>query len=331
MKFDTVIGLEVHAELSTKSKIFCSCSTEFGGEANTRTCPVCLGLPGTLPVLNRAVVEYCIRSGLALNCEISRYSKLDRKNYFYPDLPKAYQISQYDQPLCRKGYIALESGKRVRINRIHIEEDAGKLLHDEGCGKYSLVDYNRAGVPLIEIVSEPDINSADEAVEYLEKLKGILEYLDISDCKMQEGSLRCDVNISLKPHGSDKLGTKTELKNMNSFKALYRAINYEIKRQETLLNERQTVIHETRRWDESKQETIPMRTKEKAHDYRYFPDPDLLPIEISEEYISKIKDALPELPAQKKQKLIDLHGLPEYDAGRIGDSKYLPDFFELSN
>lgn len=331
MRFDTVIGLEVHAELSTKTKIFCSCTTEFGGEANTHTCPVCLGLPGTLPVLNKAVVEYCIRAGLALGCDISEFSKLDRKNYFYPDLPKAYQISQYDLPLCRGGCITLESGKKIRIHRIHIEEDAGKLLHSEDGGEYSLVDYNRVGVPLIEIVSEPDISSADEAVEYLEKLKGILEYTDVSDCKMQEGSLRCDANISLKPHGSEKLGTKTELKNMNSFKALHRAINHEVERQEILLGEGKKIIQETRRWDESKQKTLAMRSKEQAHDYRYFPDPDLVPIEISRDYVSKIKGTLPELPAQKREKFVSEYKLPEYDAGIITSSKHLANFFEESN
>lgn len=331
MRFDTVIGLEVHAELLTKTKIFCSCTTEFGGDPNTHTCPVCLGLPGTLPVLNKSVVEYCIRAGLALDCEISKFSKLDRKNYFYPDLPKAYQISQYDLPLCKGGHITLESGKKIRIHRIHIEEDAGKLLHSEDGDEYSLVDYNRVGVPLIEIVSEPDVSSAEEAVEYLEKLKGILEYTDVSDCKMQEGSLRCDVNISLKPEGSDKLGTKTELKNMNSFKALYRAINHEVERQEIQLEEGKKIIQETRRWDESKQKTLPMRTKEQAHDYRYFPDPDLVPIEVGDEYVSRIKETLPELPVQKRQKFINVYGLPEYDAGIITNSKYLADFFEATN
>lgn len=330
MRFDTVIGLEVHAELSTKTKIFCSCTTEFGGEANTHTCPVCLGLPGTLPVLNKKVVEYAIRAGLALNCSISHFSKLDRKNYFYPDLPKAYQISQYDLPLCRNGFITLESGKKIRINRIHIEEDAGKLVHSEDNDDYSLVDYNRVGVPLIEIVSEPDISSPDEAVEYLEKLKGILEYIDVSDCKMQEGSLRCDANISLKPEGSGELGTKTELKNMNSFKALYRALSYEIERQGEILKEGQQIKQETRRWNESKQKTLAMRSKEQAHDYRYFPDPDLVPVEIGDEYIESIRKSLPELPAEKKQKFTSIYGLSEYEAGIITSSKYLADFFEAT-
>lgn len=331
MRFDTVIGLEVHAELSTKTKIFCSCSTEFGGVANTRTCPVCLGLPGTLPVLNKAVLEYCVKAGLALNSEISKFSKLDRKNYFYPDLPKAYQISQYDLPLCIGGHITLESGKKIRINRIHIEEDAGKLIHNEEGDGYSLVDYNRVGIPLIEIVSEPDISSSEEAIEYLEKLKGILEYLDVSDCKMQEGSLRCDANISLKEWGSITLGTKAELKNMNSFKALQRALSYEMLRQSELLEDGKKVIQETRRWDESKQKTLSMRSKEFAHDYRYFPDPDLIPIEMSSEHIEMIRHSLPELPLIKRERFISVYGLPEYDAGIITSSKYLASFFEKSN
>lgn len=331
MRYDTVIGLEVHSELSTKTKIFCSCTTEFGGEANTHTCPVCLGLPGTLPVLNKSVVEYCVKAGLALDCDISSFSKLDRKNYFYPDLPKAYQISQYDLPICRNGFIELDSGKKIRINRIHIEEDAGKLFHSEDGEEYSLVDYNRVGVPLIEIVSEPDISSHEEAVEYLEKLKGILEYLDVSDCKMQEGSLRCDANISLKPHDSDTLGTKTEIKNMNSFKALSRALAYEIERQEMLLGEGKKVTQETRRWDDSKQRTLSMRSKEQAHDYRYFPEPDLVPIEIDKQYVFKIKERLPELPKEKRRKFMDEFNLPVYDAGLITNSKYLAEFFEKTN
>lgn len=331
MKFDTVIGLEVHAELSTKTKIFCSCTTEFGGAANTHTCPVCLGLPGTLPVLNERVVEYCIRAGLALNCSIAEFSKMDRKNYFYPDLPKAYQISQYDLPLCRDGFLMLDSGKIIRINRIHIEEDAGKLCHSAELARYSLVDYNRAGVPLIEIVSAPDISTPEEAVEYLEKLRRILEYLEISDCKMEEGSLRCDVNISLKPAGAEKLGTKTELKNMNSFKALGRALAYEIKRQSELLAEGKAVTQETRKWDETKQRTLPMRSKEETHDYRYFPEPDLIPIELDRDYVAKIAESLPELPEEKRRRFIEDFGLPEYDADLITGSKQLADFFEAVN
>ncbi len=330
MIFDTVIGLEVHAELSTKTKIFCSCSTEFGGKPNTHVCPICLGLPGTLPVLNKVVVEYCIKAGLALNCTISKLSKLDRKNYFYPDLPKAYQISQYDMPLCKNGYIILESGKKIRLNRIHIEEDAGKLIHSED-GDYSLVDYNRTGVPLIEIVSEPDMASPDEALEYMEKLKGILEYIDVSDCKMQEGSLRCDANISIKPEGSNILGTKTELKNINSFKALHRALCYEQERQQVVIEDGGKVIQQTRRWDEPKQKTLIMRGKEQAQDYRYFPDPDLVPIAIDDEYIQGLKSALPDLPKEKRRKFIESFGLPEYDAGIITSSKYLAEYFEGVN
>ena len=269
MNFEAVIGLEVHAELSTKTKIFCACSTKFGAEANTQTCPVCLGLPGTLPVLNEKVVEYCLRAGLALNCQITDWSKLDRKNYFYPDLPKAYQISQSDLPLCRDGSLSLASGKPIRITRIHIEEDAGKLIHSTEGEGYSLVDYNRAGVPLIEIVTAPDLATPEEAVEFLEKLRRILIYLGISDCKMEEGSLRCDANISLKPAGTKQLGTKTELKNINSFKALGRALAYEIERQSELLAEEKTVKQETRKWEEAKQRTLSMRSKEEAQDYRY--------------------------------------------------------------
>lgn len=331
MLFDTVIGLEVHAELSTKTKIFCSCKTDFGGQPNTHTCPICLGLPGTLPSLNKAVVEYCVKAGLALNCDISRFSKLDRKNYFYPDLPKAYQISQYDMPLCKNGYIILDSGKRVRINRIHIEEDAGKLIHSEEAGEYSLVDYNRVGVPLVEIVSEPDMASPDEALEYLEKLKGILEYIDVSDCKMEEGSLRCDANISIKPQNSAMLGTKAELKNINSFKALQRALMYEVDRQSMTMENGKKVVQETRRWDDARQKTLSMRSKEQAHDYRYFPEPDLVPIELDEQYISKLKESLPELPEVKKQKFIEQYKLPEYDAGIIVSSKHLAAFFESCN
>ncbi|HHT49723.1 MAG TPA: Asp-tRNA(Asn)/Glu-tRNA(Gln) amidotransferase subunit GatB [Firmicutes bacterium] len=328
MNFEAVIGLEVHAELSTKTKIFCACSTKFGAEANTQTCPVCLGLPGTLPVLNEKVVEYCLRAGLALNCQITDWSKLDRKNYFYPDLPKAYQISQSDLPLCRDGSLSLASGKPIRITRIHIEEDAGKLIHSTEGEGYSLVDYNRAGVPLIEIVTAPDLATPEEAVEFLEKLRRILIYLGISDCKMEEGSLRCDANISLKPAGTKQLGTKTELKNINSFKALGRALAYEIERQSELLAEEKTVKQETRKWEEAKQRTLSMRSKEEAQDYRYFPDPDLVPIELDPDYVAEIAAALPELPEEKKHRFIEDYHLPEYDAELITGSKYLADFFE---
>jgi len=328
MDFEAVIGLEVHAELSTETKIFCACSTKFGAEPNTQTCPVCLGLPGSLPVLNKKVVDYCIRAGLALNCRIADYSKLDRKNYFYPDLPKVYQISQYDLALCQDGLLRLASGKPIRITRIHIEEDAGKLVHSMEAERYSLVDYNRAGTPLIEIVTAPDLATPEEAVEFLEKLRRILMYLGISDCKMEEGSLRCDANISVKPAGAKELGVKTELKNINSFKALGRALAYEFERQSELLAEGKTVKPETRKWEEAKQRTLPLRSKEEAQDYRYFPDPDLVPIELDRAYVEEIAASLPELPEEKKRRFIEDYHLPEYDADLITGSKHLADFFE---
>lgn len=329
MKYEAVIGLEVHAELLTDSKIFCGCSTKFGSEPNTQVCPVCLGLPGTLPVLNKKVVEYAVRAGLALNCTIANFSKMDRKNYFYPDLPKAYQISQYDLPLCSNGYIKIEvegGTKRIGIKRIHIEEDAGKLLHEGTDG--SLVDYNRAGVPLIEIVSEPDISTPEEAYQYLVKLKSILEYTEVSDCKMQEGSLRVDTNVSVRPVGTTELGTKIELKNLNSFKAVQKALEYEIKRQIKVLEEGGTIVQETRRWNEAKGITEPMRTKEEAHDYRYFPEPDLVPIIVTEEWKEEIRKTLPEMPDAKRERFITQYGLPEYDAKVITSSKKMADFFE---
>jgi len=330
MEYEVVIGLEVHAELLTKSKIFCGCTTEFGGEPNTHCCPVCLGLPGTLPVLNKKAVEYAIKAGLALNCEISQFSKMDRKNYFYPDLPKAYQISQYDLPLCKNGYLEIETKegrKKIGIIRVHLEEDAGKLIHMEG-EDGSLVDYNRAGVPLIEIVSAPDINSPEEARLYLTTLKSILEYTEVSDCKMQEGSLRCDANISVREKGSDKFGTKVEIKNMNSFKAVQRALEYEAKRQIKILMEGGKIEQETRRWDESKGITVSMRSKEEAHDYRYFPEPDVVPIVVNDEWLHDIKLGLPEMPDQKKRRFIEQYDLPEYDAGVLTSSKALANFFE---
>ena len=328
--YEVIIGLEVHAELSTKTKIFCSCPTRFGAAPNTQTCPICMAMPGTLPVLNEKVVEYAVKAGLATNCEISRNSKNDRKNYFYPDLPKAYQISQYDQPLCEHGYVEIdtkEGKKKIRLTRIHIEEDAGKLNHDEFAGG-SLVDLNRAGVPLIEIVSEPDLRSAEEVEEYLKKLKSILEYIEVSDCKMQEGSYRADVNVSVRKKGDSKLGTRTEMKNMNSFRSITRAIEYEVDRQIDVIEEGGEVEQETLRWDDVSGKTFPMRDKEDAQDYRYFPDPDLVAIKLSEEYIENIRKSLPELPESRKERYLKEYQLSEKDANIITASKYLSDLFE---
>ena len=331
MEYEVIIGLEVHAELSTKTKIYCGCANVYGGDPNTNCCPVCTGMPGALPVLNEKVVEYAVKAGLATNCKIERNSKQDRKNYFYPDTPRAYQISQFDLPLCYEGGfdITLKDGstKHIGVTRIHIEDDAGKLNHDTYTGG-TLVDLNRAGVPLIEIVSEPDMRSAEEAVAYVEKLKGILEYIGVSDCKMQEGSLRADVNLSLRPVGQEKFGTRTETKNLNSFRAIEHSINYEIERQKEVLESGGEIFQETRRWDEIEGKGYVMRTKEDADDYRYFPEPDLMPIKLSEDYINNIKDNLPELPEVRKQRYMDELKLPEYDAGIITSSKALSDFFE---
>ena len=328
--YEVVIGLEVHAELSTKTKIFCSCSTEFGGAPNTHCCPICMAMPGTLPVLNEKVVEYAVKASLATNCEISRNSKNDRKNYFYPDLPKAYQISQYDMPLCENGYVEIETEngpKKIRLLRIHIEEDAGKLNHDPYRGG-SLVDLNRAGVPLIETVSMPDISSSAEAEAYLRKLKSIFEYIEVSDCKMQEGSLRADVNVSIRRKGETKLGTRTEMKNMNSFRSIVRAIEYEINRQVDVLDNGGVVSQESLRWDDALGKTFSMRDKEDAQDYRYFPDPDLVAIRLSDEYIEEIRRNLPELPESRRKRYIEEFKLPEYDAKMITASKHLSDMFE---
>ena len=329
--YEMVMGLEVHAELSTKTKIFCSCPTEFGGEPNTHTCPICMAMPGTLPVLNEKVVEYAVKAGLATNCEISRDSKNDRKNYFYPDLPKSYQISQFDKPLCEHGYIEIEDDegnpKKIGITRIHIEEDAGKLNHNE-FGGGSLVDLNRAGVPLIEIVSEPDLRSSGEAERYLKKLKSILEYIEVSDCKMQEGSLRADVNVSVRKKGQAEYGTRTEMKNMNSFKAITRAIEYEAERQVEVLEEGGKIDQETLRWDDVSGRTFSMRDKEDAQDYRYFPDPDLVAIKLSEEYIQNIKNSLPELPESRKVRYMEEFKLSEKDSRLLTASKYLSNIFE---
>ncbi len=328
--YEMVIGLEVHAELSTKTKIFCSCPTEFGAEPNTHICPVCMALPGALPVLNEKVVEYAVKAGLATNCEISRNSKNDRKNYFYPDTPRAYQISQFDKPLCEHGYIEIETDagkKKIGLTRIHIEDDAGKLNHNE-FGEGSLVDLNRAGVPLIEIVSEPDIANAQEAEAYLKKLKAILEYIEVSDCKMEEGSFRADVNVSVKKKGSSKLGTRTEMKNMSSFKSITRAINYEAERQIEELENGGTIVQTTLRWDDVSGKTFAMRDKEDAQDYRYFPEPDLVAIKLSEEYIQNIKNSLPELPESRKKRYLEEYKLSEKDSRLLTASKYLSDMFE---
>ena len=328
--YEVVIGLEVHSELSTKTKIFCSCPTEFGGEPNSHCCPICMAMPGTLPVLNKKVVEYAIKAGLATNCKIAHTSKNDRKNYFYPDLPKSYQISQYDIPLCTDGYVEIETEngiKRIGLTRIHIEEDAGKLNHDE-YSRGSLVDLNRAGVPLIEIVSEPDLRSAEEADIYLKKLKSILEYIEVSDCKMQEGSLRADVNVSVRKKGTKEFGTRTEMKNMNSFRSITRAIEYEAERQIEVLEQGGKIEQETLRWDEVSGKTFSMRDKEDAQDYRYFPDPDLAIIKISDEMIEKIKSELPEMPENRRERYIKEFNLPEYDSNILTSSKYISDLFE---
>ena len=333
-KYITVIGLEVHAELKTKTKAFCSCSTAFGSLPNTHVCPVCLGMPGALPVLNKQVVDFAIKAGLALNCDIQKYNKFDRKNYFYPDLSKNYQISQFDKPICLGGHIDIVvdgEHKRIGVTRIHMEEDAGKLNHSGATistSDSSAVDYNRAGVPLIEIVSEPDMRSAAEARAYMENLKAILEYTDVCDCKMQEGSLRCDANISVMPEGATEFGTRAEIKNLNSFRALERAIEYEIQRQIQLVEDGGTVVQETRTWDDGKGMTLSMRSKEEAHDYRYFPEPDLVPVEIDDAWIARVKSELPELPAARKARLMQEKGLVDYDAENIVSTKAMAEYFD---
>ena len=318
-QYETVIGLEVHVELATKTKIFCSCSTEFGGAPNTHTCPVCTGMPGSLPVLNKQVVEYAAAVGLATNCTITQNCKFDRKNYFYPDNPQNYQISQLYLPICRDGYVEIETEegkKKVRIHEIHMEEDAGKLVHDDWAD-CSLVDFNRSGVPLIEIVSEPDMRSAEEVIAYLEKLRMIIQYLGASDCKLNEGSMRADVNLSVREVGATEFGTRTETKNLNSFKAIARAIENERERQIDLLESGQEVVQETRRWDDTKEYSYAMRSKEDAQDYRYFPDPDLVPINISDEWLERLKSEQPEFRDAKKERYIEEYGLPEYDANLL--------------
>ena len=329
--YEAVMGLEVHAELATKTKIFCSCSTKFGAEPNTQVCPICMAMPGTLPVLNEKVVEYAVKAGLATNCTISKDSKNDRKNYFYPDTPRAYQISQYDKPLCEHGYIEIEDDegnpKKIGITRIHIEDDAGKLNHNE-FGGGSLVDLNRAGVPLIEIVSEPDLRTAGEVDRYLKKLKSILEYIEVSDCKMQEGSFRADVNVSVRKKGETKFGTRTETKNMSSFRAITREIEYETNRQIEVLENGGKVEQETLRWDEVSGKTFSMRNKEDAQDYRYFPEPDLVAIRLSDEYIENIRKNLPEMPESRKARYMSEFKLSEKDARLLTASKYLSNMFE---
>ncbi len=327
MTWETVIGLETHVELATKTKIFCSCTTQFGGAPNTHCCPVCTGMPGALPVLNEKVLEFAVKAGLALNCAIRRKSRFDRKNYFYPDLPKAYQISQLYLPICHDGAVDIGGGKTIRIHEMHMEEDAGKLVHDPWLDQ-TRADYNRCGVPLIEIVTEPDFRSAEEVVAYLERLKETLQYLGVSDCKMQEGSLRCDVNLSVRPAGSTELGTRTEMKNLNSFKAITRAISYEARRQIELTEEGKRVVQETRRWDENKDATYAMRSKENAQDYRYFPEPDIPPLELSDEYIEGLRASQPELAQAKRARYQADWGLPVYDTEMITSQKALADFFE---
>lgn len=327
MMWETVIGLETHVELSTKSKIFCSCSTAFGAPPNSLCCPVCMGLPGTLPVLNEAVVDYAVRAALALNCQITRSNRFDRKNYFYPDLPKGYQISQFYLPLARNGWVKITPEKTVGICELHMEEDAGKLLHDPDGGPIR-VDYNRCGVPLIEIVTQPDFRDGEEVVAYLEELKTILQYLGVSDCKLQEGSLRCDVNLSVRPAGSKELGIRTEMKNLGSFRAVRRAIEYESRRQIAVLERGGQVVQETRRWDEDKNESISMRSKEDARDYRYFPDPNLPGLCLSEEYLAGLRALQPELPGEKRERYGREYGLSAYDAGMLAAQWALSEFFE---
>ena len=330
MEFEPVIGLEVHAQLKTKTKIFCACSTSFGAPPNTHTCPVCLGMPGVLPVLNKKVVEYALRMALATHCEITRESRFARKNYFYPDLPKGYQISQYELPIARHGFIDIEAAgglRRIGITRIHMEEDAGKLGHDPD-RPVSMVDFNRTGVPLIEIVSEPDLRRPEEAGSYLKQLRSIVRYLGICDGNLEEGSFRCDANVSIRPKDTRPLGTRTEIKNLNSFKHVEKALQYEIRRQREVLMDGGQIVQETRLWDPDKDKTTSMRGKEEAHDYRYFPDPDLLPLVIDEEWIENVKTNLPELPDARKQRFMDQYELPSYDAELLTSDRELADYFE---
>jgi aspartyl-tRNA(Asn)/glutamyl-tRNA(Gln) amidotransferase subunit B len=333
MKYETVIGLEVHVQIKTQTKIFCSCPTEFGTPPNENTCPICLGMPGVLPVLNKRFLESSMRACLATHCTIEPMNRFARKNYFYPDLPKGYQISQFELPLGTHGHININIGgtkKRIGLTRIHMEEDAGKLIHGENLGSpgKSYVDYNRTGIPLCEVVSEPDMRSSEEARAYLTELKSILEYTEVSDCNMEEGSLRCDANVSIRPVGQEELGTRTELKNLNSFKFVQKAIEYEVARQTKVLEQGDTVKQETRLYDSDRNETFPMRSKEEAHDYRYFPDPDLVPIMIDKEWIEKLQKTIPELPEQKRERFMNSYEIPALDTGVLTSSKSLADYFE---
>lgn len=335
MKYEVVIGLEVHAQLKTQSKIFCSCSTEFGRPPNANTCPICLGMPGVLPVMNKKGVEYAIKACLATHCEVQPMSRFARKNYFYPDLPKGYQITQFELPIGLNGYINIQTNgtpKKIGLTRIHLEEDAGKSIHGENLGMpgKSYVDYNRTGVPLIEIVSDPDLRSPAEAREYLVQLKAILDYAEVSDVNMEEGSLRCDANVSLRPIGQAEFGTRTELKNINSFKFVQKALEYEIERQTKVLDQGEAVVQETRLYDSAKGVTFSMRSKEEAHDYRYFPEPDLVPIFCDETWVGTVQQSLPEMPEQKRERFVSAYGIPEYDAGVLTTSKALADYFETS-
>ena len=331
MPYEPVIGLEVHVQLKTRTKIFCGCPTTFGAPPNTQVCPVCLGLPGVLPVLNRRVVEFAMKVGLALHCEVAPASRFARKNYFYPDMPKNYQISQYELPVCTKGWLDVD-GRRVGITRAHIEEDVGKSSHEwpGQSGSYSYVDFNRAGVPLLEIVSEPDLRSPPEASAYLKRLRELLRYLEVSDANMEEGNFRCDANVSVRPAGSSALGTKVEIKNLNSFRFVQEALEYEVRRQGQALDAGERIVQETRLWDPDRGETRPMRTKESAHDYRYFPDPDLLPLEVSREWVAQVKATMPELPDEKRDRFVRDYGLPAYDAGVLTASRGLADYFEAA-
>ncbi len=335
-KYETTIGLEIHVELLTNSKMFCGCKVEFGGEENTRVCPVCLGMPGSLPVANKKAIEYTIKAGLALDCDIASFTQFHRKNYFYPDMPKDYQISQFDKPFCLDGHLDVDTEgrhRKIRINRVHLEEDTGKMLHQSKTGRiadasYSLVDFNRAGTPLMEIVTEPDIETPGEARAFMQKLRRLVLSLGVSDCNMEEGSMRCDANVSLRIKGEKELGVKTEVKNMNSFRALQRALEYEVLRQEKLLNEGERVLQETRHWDADKNITTTLRSKEEAHDYRYLTDPDLVPMEIPDEWIEEIRNTLPELPNARKERFISEYELSDYDAGLLSATQVIGDYFE---